>query len=124
MFIAGAAALAAGIVCGFIGSGGGTVLLLALLFVHKKHHGDDDEAKDIYAVNIAAVIAMSAVSAAVYAINGNLRLREGAMFILPAAAGGLCGALLLHKIKTCHLNKILAAITIYAGFKMLFQESL
>ncbi|MDD4772216.1 MAG: sulfite exporter TauE/SafE family protein [Eubacteriales bacterium] len=117
--ISGAAAVISGFVCGFIGSGGGIILLLTLNFMRDKIKDNVPDEKNIYAVNIASVVAMSAVSAAVYSLNGNLPFKQAAVYMLPAAAGGLCGAFLLQKIKTSYLNKILAAVTIYAGVKML-----
>lgn len=118
--ISGTAAVFSGFICGFIGSGGGVVLLLTLTFLQKKFKNEISDEKSIYAVNIAAVVAMSAVSAVIYAFNGKLQLKEAVLYILPAAAGGLCGAFLLQKIKTSYLNKILAAVTIYAGVRMFF----
>lgn len=117
--ITGAAALISGFICGFIGSGGGMLLLLTLSYLQKKIKDGTGDIKNVYAVNIAAVVAMSVVSAVTYAIAGKLPLREATVYILPAMAGGLCGAFLLDKIKTSYLNKIFAAITIYAGVKML-----
>lgn len=95
-------------------------LLLTLTFLQKKFKDRSCDEKSVYAINIAAVVAMSAVSAVVYIINGKLQLQNAVLYILPAAAGGLCGAFLLQKIKISYLNKILAVITIYAGVKMLF----
>jgi uncharacterized membrane protein YfcA len=117
--ITGTAALISGFICGFIGSGGGMLLLLTLTYLQKKIKDGTGDIKNVYAVNIAAVVAMSAVSAVTYAIAGKLPLRETAVYILPAMAGGLCGAYFLDKIKTSYLNKIFAAVTIYAGVKML-----
>ncbi len=120
IIISGTAAILSGFICGFIGSGGGMFLLLTLTFLQKKFNDGSCDEKNVYAINIAAVVAMSAVSAAVYAMNGKLRLQEAALYVLPAAAGGLCGAFLLQKIKISYLNIILAAVTIYAGIRMLF----
>ena len=118
--ISGAASVISGFVCGFIGSGGGIILLLTLSYLRDKLKDDTSDEKNVYAVNIASVVAMSAVSAAVYSLNGSLPLKQAAVYVLPAAAGGLCGAVLLQKIKLSYLRKILAAITIYAGVQMLF----
>lgn len=117
--ILGGAAAASGYICGLIGSGGGMLLLLAMTFLNNKCGLGLGDTKDIYAQNIAAVASMSMVSAVFYAFCGKLPFIDTLIYLLPAAAGGLCGALLLDKIKIKYLNKILAAVTIYAGYKML-----
>ena len=76
--------------------------------------------RDFFAQNITVVAAMSAVSAVMYAISGKLNFGGSLIYLLPAAAGGICGALLLDRIDTFILKLIFAAVTIYGGIRMLF----
>lgn len=107
---------AAGFISGLLGAGGGIVLIFALNMVL----GEKGEcSRDNFATSLAAVTVYSLVSAAMYKGNGQLPVKEAAVYIIPAAVGGIAGAYLLDKINTERLKQIFAAVVIYAGISML-----
>ncbi|NLK39000.1 MAG: sulfite exporter TauE/SafE family protein [Clostridiales bacterium] len=107
---------AAGFISGFLGAGGGIVLIFALNFVMKEK---GDVARDNFATSLAAVTVYSMMSAAMYQGNGQLAPDRALVFLLPAAIGGIIGALLLDKINTKWLKRIFALLVIYAGINMI-----
>jgi len=107
---------AAGLVNGFIGTGGGIILVFILSRVM-----GSDKTKDTFATVIDAILPMSAVSAFTYYTAGNLPLGEAAVYIAPAAIGGVIGAFLLDKISTKWLKVIFSVLVIYAGYRMLVK---
>lgn len=109
------AGAAAGVVNGFIGTGGGIVLILILSKVMKTC-----DTKDIFATVIAAILPMSVVSAVSYYIQGDLPIKETAVYIIPAVIGGVIGAFLLDKIKTDWLKLIFSGLVVFAGVKMIW----
>ncbi len=108
-----AVGLGAGIINGLLGTGGGILIIFAssLLFPSLSK-------KDIFATSIASILPMSVVSAASYLQNGSFELKDCLIYILPAAVGGIAGAILLDKIKIPLLKKIFAAMVIWAGITM------
>ena len=121
-----AVALLAGVVNGFIGTGGGIILYFTLKLLRKPDQPDqsnpdaaDGKMKDILATVVACVIPVSAVSAVVYMLRGNIIYSALAVYVPAAFIGGLVGALLLEKLKFRIVKKIFAALIIYAGVRML-----
>ena len=108
-----------------MGTGGGIILYFVLRFLNKNNKDQDKEnkeidLKDIMAMIISAVIAMSVVSCAVYMIKGNIIYKELPVYLPAALIGGIAGAFLLDKLKLKIVKKIFAAMIIYAGIKMMF----
>ena len=112
-----AAGLAAGFLNGLLGAGGGIVLVYALSLLRPDR--SPDGVRDTFAATVACVLPMTAVSALLYAESGRLGGISLTGMILPAAAGGVCGALLLDKISTGILKKIFAALVLFAGIRMI-----
>lgn len=116
--------LCAGLVNGFLGTGGGIVIILALGLLGKKGkkspHGGS--AKDNYVTAIASILPMSAVSLCSYLKNRSFELSRAAMFILPAAAGGLLGAFLLNRISSGLLKRVFAGLMIISGVIMISRS--
>ncbi len=108
-----AVGLGAGLCNGLLGSGGGIVLFFALSLLG---YGN---AKDRFAMNVAVICAISTVSCFLYWRQGHVNLPELTPYILPAAAGGIAGALLVDRINTVWLKRIFAVLVIYAGWRML-----
>ena len=120
--------ITAGLINGLIGTGGGIILYLTLKLISKsdKKNGgqphDTNMIKDIMANIIAVVVPISAVSAAIYMIRGEIVYGELMPYIPAAVIGGLAGAILLNKLKPKIIKKIFAVMIIYAGTQMLFKR--
>lgn len=105
----------AGFINGLLGTGGGIIIIFAMGKLLP-----ETDPKDRFAAAIACILPMSVVSAGYYLKGGSVDLRAVAVYIFPALAGGIVGALLLSKIKTELLKKIFAALVIWAGVSMVF----
>jgi uncharacterized membrane protein YfcA len=116
IIISASAGVAAGVVNGFIGTGGGIILTFIFIKIMGK-----DRTKDAFATVITAILPISFVSAVNYHMNGNLRLDETLVYIIPAVIGGFAGAFLLEKIKVDWLKIIFSALVVYAGVRMLVK---
>lgn len=105
----GCAALAAGFLNGFLGTGGGIILMFALSFVQIDEH-------DKFATVIASILPMSLISTLFYDIS----ISSAQKWLLPGMLGGIVGAFLLDKIKIKWLNKLFAIMVIWAGIHFIF----
>ncbi len=111
------AGLISGYINGLFGTGGGIVLVFVLTRLMKKEYGFS--ARDIFATVIAAILPMSAVSAAFYLSGGRVGLSLAEPYILPGILGGIIGGVLLEKINLKLLKKLFAFMVAYAGIRML-----
>lgn len=109
---------AAGYLNGLCGSGGGTLLYFLLLFTLG---GGDKQRKDNFALSSVAILSFCVVSLFPYVSSGKVALESAMQIALPAAAGGVCGALLLGKIKAGFVQKIFAVLVIIGGGYMLLS---
>ena len=107
-----AAALLAGFLNGLLGAGGGIILYYAM----RRRAGGDRTA---FQMNVAAILVFSLISSAVYLLHGNLDIRATLPFLPVAVAGGFLGAFLLPRIRVEYLRLIFAAVTVFAGVRML-----
>ena len=112
---------AAGMVNGFLGSGGGIIIILSLILLRKHKKIPQGEASNDFPTAIAAILPMSLVSLARYADSGHVDWRFALILSLPAALGGLIGALLLDKIKLDLVRKIFAALIVISGVIMIVK---
>jgi uncharacterized membrane protein YfcA len=103
-----------GILNGLFGTGGGTVLVLALSYLLSPSHE-----KDAFVISSVGVLVFSFVSAVTYSVGGSYDLSLLPRFALPAIVGGIGGALLFPHIRTKWLRRLFAALTLYAGARML-----
>lgn len=73
------------------------------------------------AVALAVMLPVSGVSALLYRING-ISPPPGlsCLLLLPAASGGLLGAVLLGRLPDHILRRVFAALVVVAGIRMLF----
>ncbi|MBE6655153.1 MAG: sulfite exporter TauE/SafE family protein [Ruminococcaceae bacterium] len=106
-------ALAAGVVNGIFGTGGGIVIVFALSRFSRKH--TEILKKDIFAITLFSCFAMSLSSAVIYALSGKASAEDALPYLLPAAAGGIFGALLMDRIRPAVLSKIFALLVIWGG---------
>ncbi len=114
---AAAGGAAAGFINGFLGSGGGIILLY--LFGKLSRTDGANSPRDNFASTVAAVLPLSAVSAVIYSDRGMGDISILLRLALPAAAGGVLGALLTDRLNTDLLKEIFAVIVTVAGVNML-----
>ncbi len=110
---------AAGIANGLLGAGGGILYLFALNMTGKDL--SDEVKRSNYGSTVAAVFPLSLVSSIVYGANSSINLEKMWIYAIPAAAGGICGALLLGVINTSILKKLFGALVIFAGINMILR---
>lgn len=120
-----------GFLCGFLGTGGGILTVFALTkfgprFIEPEISGKSDFSRDCFAMTIATVLPASAMSALIYYKTGAIefvgtRASELAQFLIPAAIGGMVGAIILDKINTSFLKKLFGALIIFGGAMLIFR---
>lgn len=110
---------AAGFLNGLLGAGGGIVLVFAFGLLNPDR--SPDGVRDNFAATIACILPITALSAVFYARGGGLPPSTLSPLILPAVAGGVCGALLLDRINTVWLKKLFAVLVAYSGASMLLR---
>ena len=107
------AGAAAGAVNGLFGGGGGLVLVPML----SRRSGLDP--RRLYATSVAVIFPVCLVSAGIYLWRGGVSLSAA----LPYLAGGLCGGLagghLYARVSTLLLQRLFAALLLYAGARYL-----
>ena len=104
----------AGFINGFLGGGGGVLVLAMLLAVVKLHQ------KNAQATALLVILPLTAVSAAVYIIQGSVDWTPTLWAMLGVVLGGIAGALLLSKLKGNTAKIIFALVLVAGGIKMLF----
>lgn len=109
-------ALGAGFLNGLAGAGGGIVLYFVLGALYGKG------AKENLILSSTAVMFFCLVSLFFYKGNASLGVGDLLRMGLPAAAGGLCGALLLRRISAAALHKIFALVILVGGVLMLVRK--
>ena len=111
-----ASGLFAGVINGLLGAGGGIVAAFGLSSALSGHITDR---RDAFANTLLVMLPLSALSLASYAIRGQLPIINTSALLLPAIAGGLCGALILDRINPQFLKIIFSIVVIYSGAVML-----
>ncbi len=114
-----AGGIAAGFLNGLLGCGGG-IIIVSLLGKLMKESSDFD-GRDIFAVSVAAVLPVSAVSAAMYVFRTDVTVEGVGMIVLPAIAGGTVGAILLDKLDVFWVKKIFALLMTWAGVSLVLS---
>lgn len=104
----------AGFVNGFLGGGGGVIIVALLLAVVKLHQ------KYAQATALLVILPLTAVSAVVYLIKGNVDWCPTLWTTLGVVVGGVVGAKLLGKLKGNAAKLIFALVLIAGGIKMFF----
>ena len=107
-------ALGAGFLSGLIGAGGGIILYFVLGALYGKG------AKENLVLSSVSVMFFCAVSLLFYKGN-SLGLNQILSVGIPAAAGGVIGALLLSKIPQATAKKLFSAVVILSGIIMLLR---
>ena len=104
----------AGFVSGFFGAGGGVVLIISASLLMKNQN-----TKDIFARTAVMTALFSIVSVITYIKRGDVPILSSAMLLIPALLGGICGAILLDKIRIRVLRIIFGVISAVGGLIML-----
>ncbi len=109
-------AAAAGFCNALIGAGGGVILSFVLLKLFSDSFYDK---RNIYVNSQAAMIPGCALSCLLYCIQGKLDVQGFSLLAIPAAIGGMTGALLLPKINAKWIKLAFALLVIWSGVRMM-----
>ncbi|MBO5842934.1 MAG: TSUP family transporter [Clostridia bacterium] len=110
--------LAAGMINGLLGTGGGISLVFAISYFCKNALPDR---RDVCANALVVTLALTLLSTTLYVRGGNAPPADLSRFVLPGAAGGLIGGLLLGKITPTALGKLFAVLLVVSGIFMLVR---
>lgn len=110
--------LAAGLINGLLGTGGGIILVFAIAHFCR---GTLPDRRDVCANALVVTLALTLLSTLLYIRSGNAPPADLSRFVLPAAAGGLAGGLLLGKFTPSALGKLFAVLLIVSGIFMLVR---
>lgn len=105
--------VSAGFLNGLLGTGGGIVLVFTLGSLIGK-----EDKKEVYTLTLAVCLFLSLLSAASYAVNGGITIKNGMRYALPAGIGGGIGAVLLDRLPTESVGKIFGILVVIAGANM------
>lgn len=108
--------LSAGLLNGLLGAGGGIVIVAGLSRIFR---GREIDPRSVYASAIAVMLPLSALSALRYFAHGHLGEAQVGLLLLPAAAGGAVGALLLRVLSPGVLARIFAFVVLLSGIFLL-----
>lgn len=114
-----AGGVAAGFLNGLLGCGGG-IIIVSLLGKLMKESSECD-GRDVFAVSVAAVLPVSAVSAVMYVFRTDATTEGIGALVLPAIAGGAVGAFLLDKLDVFWVKKIFALLMTWAGISLVLS---
>lgn len=105
---------AVGVINGFLGAGGG---MLAVPLLKKQ----ELEQKQAHASAIAVIFPLTAISAALYLLNGKVQFSQALPFLPAGAVGALLGIWLLPRMPDKLLRKIFSVFMIWAGVRMIWK---
>ena len=109
----GVGAIGAGFLGGLVGAGGGIVLFFVLGALYGK------STKENLILASASVLVFCVISLFFYQGNSTLSIGRLLAVGIPAAAGGITGALLLRRVPQAALKKLFAAVILISGVIML-----
>ena len=117
--ICGITALAGGILNGLLGTGVGVIFTFLFSLIYAKD--EKKEKKDVFASCLISTLPVCLISAFTYAKNDISVLTHTKGFLPGAVLGGLCGAILLDKVKNSFLKKLFAAVIGISGIIMIWK---
>lgn len=110
-----AAGALTGAVNGFFGAGGGMVLIPLLTGFCKL------EDKKAFASSVAIVLPLCLTSLAVYLLRGAGEFGGVLPYLLGGLAGGIAAGLLFKKAPPALLHKLLGALIVFGGVRLVAQ---
>lgn len=135
LFFLCSAGLVAGLINGLIGTGGGIIIIYALSYFKRRRRGayldtePGGDIRDMLATAVASILPISAVSALFYSFTSAATATVSsdtikyAVYIVPAACGGICGAALLDTFNSSLIKKIFSVLVVWAGVSMILKEA-
>ena len=109
------AVAAAGLANGLFGAGGG-MLLLPLL-----ERLTDLDSREQFASSVCIILPLCLVSAAVYWLRGGAFPGEAVPYLIGGALGGLIAGLLLKRLPTVLLHRVMGALIVWGGLRLVLQ---
>ena len=106
---------AAGLANGLFGAGGGMVLLPLLSRLTEL------DGHECFASCVCIILPLSLVSAGVYALRGGSFAMESVPYLIGGALGGVIAGLLLKRLPTKWLHRILGAFILWGGARLLLR---
>lgn len=113
-----AAGLASGLINGLLGAGGGIITVLAISRLCRSSLPDS---RDVYANALVVTLVLTLTSTALYILRGNAPPADLTSLVLPAAAGGLVGGLLLGRISSQTLQLLFSVLLVISGIFMIIR---
>ena len=107
--------LSAGFLNGFLGTGGGILIVAGLSALTR----DAPAPRSVFASAMAVTLPLSVFSVWRYACRGNVPWQAALPWILPASAGGICGAWLLGKLQISTLLWLFGSVLCASGVMLL-----
>ena len=106
--------VATGLLSGLLGIGGGSVAVFGLaVLMHWPQHSS-------HATALAAIPALAAVGAIVFAANGYVDLQAGILMIAGGLAGALLGARIMAQMPELLLRRTFGILMLAVGIRLLF----
>ena len=106
---------AAGVANGLFGAGGGMVLLPLLSRLTEL------DGHECFASCVCIILPLSLVSAGVYALRGGSFATESVPYLIGGALGGVIEGLLLKRLPTKWLHRVLGAFILWGGARLLLR---
>lgn len=105
---------ATGFLNGLLGAGGGMAAVPILKAAGVKGN-------KAHACSVAVIVPLSAFSAALYLLNGSVKISDALPFIPWGLIGSALGALLLKKIPSKWLQRIFGVFVLWAGVRLMLK---
>ena len=103
-----------GIINIILGAGGGMLTVP----LYKKMNMSQKQAQ----INaVATILPITIVSAVIYLINGDVKLSDVYIYLIPGLTGSIIGTFLIKKISNNILNIVFSLFMIWAGLRLLFK---
>ncbi len=106
--------IAIGFINGLLGAGGGMIAVPVL-----KKLGFSQ--KDAQANAIAVILPISLISAALYLLQGNVKIGDAVIYIPGGIIGTAVGTFLLSKLSSSWLKRIFGGFMVFAGVRLLMK---
>ena len=106
---------AAGVANGLFGAGGGMVLLPLLSRLTEL------DGHECFASCVCIILPLSLVSGGVYGLRGGSFATESVPYLIGGALGGVIAGLLLKRLPTKWLHRVLGAFILWGGARLLLR---